>query len=216
MFEGMPGPEHRRWNTAMGASLFVHVVFFAILLYRPAAVFVIPSDVQLGIPHSSGSQSIVYLAPIGPEQQRSALEESRLTLRAAVAKPHKPKVQPKHEELASTAADAPEETARGGSPFGRVPGSPLALDEVIPAFPVVYPDPPVSRDDLPSGVQGDVVVEVTIDTQGNVVDTKLLQGIGYGIEQKVLSELQRWRFHQATRDGKTNASQHILHFHYPS
>ena len=200
----------------MAASLFVHVMFLGILLYRPAAVFVIPSDVQLGIPHSSGTQSIVYLAPVGPEQPRTTPEESRLTLRAAIAKPHKPKVQPKREEPAATAADALEETARRGSPFGRVPGSPLALNEVIPAFPVVYPDPPVSRDDLPSGVQGDVVVEVTIDTQGNVVDTKLLQGIGYGIEQKVLSVLQRWRFHPATRDGMTIASQHIVHFHYPS
>lgn len=216
MFEGMPRPERRRWNIAMTASLFAHVVFLAVLLYRPPAIFVIPSDVQLGIPHSSGSQSIVYLAPVGPEQPRSRPEESRLTLRAVVTKPHKPKVQPKHEEPASTAADAPEETARGGSPFGRVPGSPLALDEVVPAFPVIYPDPPVSRDDLPSGVQGDVVVEVTIDPQGNVVDTKLLQGIGYGIEQKVLSVLLRWRFHPATRDGMTIASQHIVHFHYPS
>jgi TonB family protein len=87
---------------------------------------------------------------------------------------------------------------------------------VIPAFPDVFPDPPISRADLPSGVQGDVIVEVTIDPQGNVVETKLLQGIGYGVEQKVLQVLQRWHFHPATKDGVTIASQHIVHFHYPS
>ena len=92
----------------------------------------------------------------------------------------------------------------------------MTFDEVVPAFPVIYPDPPVSRGDLPAGIQGDVIVQVTIDPQGNVVETKLIQGIGYGIEQKVLDVLQRWRFHPAVRDGVNIASQHIVHFHYPS
>ena len=65
-------------------------------------------------------------------------------------------------------------------------------------------------------MHGDVIVEVTIDPHGNVVDTKLLQGIGYGVEQKVLEVLQRWHFRPAMRDGVTIASQHIVHFHYPS
>lgn len=216
MFEEMPGPERRRWNSAMGASVLAHLALLAVLLYHAPAIFVVPSDATLGIPHSSGSQSIVYLAPVGPEQAQTPPEETRLALRTAIAKPHKPKVQPKHEQPAATAADAPDLSARGGSPLGRVPGSPLNLSEVVPAFPVVYPDPPVDRDEVPSGVQGDVIVEVTIDPQGNVVGTKLLQGIGYGIEQKVLQVLQRWRFHPATRDGMTIASQHIVHFHYPS
>src|SRR6202012_3915039 len=112
--------------------------------------------------------------------------------------------------------DAAEVTARGGSQFGRVPGSPLSGVEVKPAFPEVYPDPPVSRADRPSGVAGDVIVEVTIDPDGNVTETRLLQGIGYGIEQKVLEVLQRWHFHPAQRYGMNIASQHIVHFHYPA
>ena len=78
-----------------------------------------------------------------------------------------------------------------------------------------FPDPPVSRSDIPAGVQGDVIVEVTIDAEGNVVQNKLLQGIGYGIEQKVLSVLPRWHFRPASKDGVTIASQHIVYFHYP-
>src|SRR5690349_13021455 len=120
MFEEMPGPERRRWNSALGVSLLAHLGVLAMLLYRPPAIFVVPSDATLGIPHSSGSQSIVYLAPVGPEQAQTLPEESRLALRTAIAKPHKPKVQPKHEQPTSNAADAPEQTARGGSPFGRV------------------------------------------------------------------------------------------------
>ncbi len=190
----------------------------AVLLYPKTAAFVTPTEVDLGIPHSFGSQSIVYIAPLGPEQAKTSAQEPKLALRAKLApKPKPPKPEPKPEEPpARTAADAALQTARGGSLFGHVPGSPLTGDEVVPAFPTVYPDPPVSRGDLPSGVQGDVIVEVTIDPQGNVVQTKVLQSMGYGVEEKVLEVLQRWHFHPAMRDGVTIASQHIVHFHYPS
>ncbi len=202
----------------MVASFAAQLVIVAALAYHAAPAFLTPSAVDLGIRHSSGSQSIIYLAPVGPEQAKTSPEKPKLTLQAKLApKPKPPKVEPKREEApAETANDAALKTARGGSPFGRVPGSPLTGDEVIPAFPDVFPDPPVSRADLPSGVQGDVIVEVTIDPQGNVVETRLLQGMGYGVEQKVLQVLQRWHFHPATKDGVTIASQHIVHFHYPS
>lgn len=203
----------------MIASVAAHLALLAFLLHPKAAIFITPSDVDLGIPKSSGSLSIVYLAPVGPEQTQAAPEQPKLALRAALTpkpkpKPLRPETKP-HQSEQATLDNAPDQTARGGSPFGRVPGSPLTGDEVVPAFPDVFPDPPVSRADLPAGVQGDVIVEVTIDPEGNVVETKLIQGIGYGIEQKVLTVLQRWHFRPAMRDGVTIASQHIVHFHYP-
>ncbi len=164
--------------------------------------------------------SIVYLAPVGPEKTQSPPEEQRFVLRAALAPKPAPKL-PKPDANTRrpdqpTRENAPQQTARGGSPYGRLPGSPITGDEVVPALPEVFPDPPVSRSDMPAGVQGDVIVEVTIDAEGNVVQTKLLQGIGYGIEQKVLSVLPRWHFRPASKDGVTIASQHIVYFHYPS
>ena len=124
---------------------------------------------------------------------------------------------PVHENDNATAGATLDETARGGSPYGaRVPGAPLTGHEVIPALPQVFPDPAVSRADLPPGVQGDVVVEVTIDEQGNVIELKLIRGIGYGIEDRVLATLRQWRFRPASKDGVTIASQHIVTFHYPS
>jgi TonB family protein len=216
MFEQLPQPERKRWSASMMLSFAGQVAVLFALAYEAAPLFVTPSDAPLGIPGSSGSLSVVYVAPVGAEQPTPEDDKSRLTLQAAARKPKPAKPQPKHEEAAKVADNGTEQTAQGGSPFGRVPGSPLTTEEVIPAFPDVYPDPPISRADLPVGVTGDVIVEVTIDPRGNVTDTKLIQGIGYGIEQKVLLVLQRWHFHPATRDGMTIASQHIVHFHYPS
>jgi TonB family protein len=215
MFDPIRQADNTRRHAAMAGSFAGQLVLLSLLLYPAAARFVVPADVQLGIPHSFGTRSIIYLAPIGPEREQTPAVQPRLALHRSPKPTPARKLEARREPPAMTAADAPEESARGGSPFGRAPGSPLTLDEVVPAFPVIYPDPPVSSADLPVGVHGDVIVEVTIDSQGNVVNTKLLQGIGYGVEQKVLAVLQRWRFHPAVRDGVTIASQHIVHFHYP-
>ncbi|MFZ0912156.1 MAG: TonB family protein [Candidatus Korobacteraceae bacterium] len=220
MFTQIQWSGRQRWNRALLASFAVHCLLLFLLIHRGTAIFVTPSDVDLGIKGSSGSTSIVYLSPVGPEKTQSAPDEQRPVLRAALTpkprpKPHKPDAKTRQTDQ-PTRDDAPVQTARGGSPYGRVPGSPLTGDEVVPALPEVFPDPPVSRSDIPAGVQGDVIVEVTIDAQGNVVQTRLLQGIGYGIEQKVLSVLPRWHFRPASKDGVTIASQHIVYFHYPS
>lgn len=213
-----PKPERKQWNGSLLASFALHCAVLLFVLHRAAPLFVVPSDVDLGIPGSSGSVSIVYLAPVGREQAKSSTEEPRPLLRPSlVTKPKPARAQTKTSPTDQpTQQNAPEQATRGGSPWGRVPGSPFTGDEVVPALPEVFPDPPVSRSDLPAGVEGDVIVEVTIDAQGNVVETKLLQGIGYGIEQKVLTVLQRWHFRTAMRDGVTIASQHVVHFHYPA
>ena len=220
MFTQIQWSGRQRWNRALLASFAVHCLLLFLLIHRGTAIFVAPSDVDLGIKGSSGSTSIVYLSPVGPEKTQSPPDEQRPVLRAALAPKPRPKSHKPDERTRQTDQltrdDAPVQTARGGSPYGRVPGSPLTGDEVVPALPEVFPDPPVSRSDIPAGVQGDVIVEVTIDAQGNVVQTRLLQGIGYGIEQKVLSVLPRWHFRPASKDGVTIASQHIVYFHYPS
>ena len=211
-------PERKRWSRSLLAAFGLQCAAVLLLVHRPAPAFVMPSDVEHGIPGSSGSLSIVYLAPVGPERVQASAEERPPSLRAPLAplaKPAKTQARPSQTSQ-PTQQNAPELTARGGSPWGRVPGSPVTGDEVVPALPQVFPDPPVSRADLPTGVEGDVIVEVTIDAEGNVIETRLLQGIGYGVEQKVLAVLQRWHFRPAMKDGVTIASQHIVHFHYPA
>jgi len=54
---------------------------------------------------------------------------------------------------------------------------------------------------LAASSRGDVVVEITIDAQGTVVDERLLQGLGHGVDDRVIAVLRDWRFHPATRNG---------------
>lgn len=101
-----------------------------------------------------------------------------------------------------------------GSPLGTVLEGPLSGEEVRPALPVVSPDPHVGADEL-GGLQGDVIVEVTIDEKGNVVQKVVVQSLGPAIDSKVLEALENWRFRPATRNGVAIASKQDVYYHFP-
>jgi protein TonB len=61
-----------------------------------------------------------------------------------------------------------------------------------------------------------VIVEITIDVEGNVSETKLLQGVGHGIDEKVIAAARAWHFHPATRNGVAVLSKQDYRFHFPS
>jgi TonB family protein len=198
-------------------SFAAHGVVLLVLAHR-APVVVLPHEVALGTPYSSGS--VVYLAPLGRERIHDKPEPLQMTKVKAPKQEQSSQPKPiarQLEEASKTAENAPDVTAGAGSAYGvHIPGTPLTGEAVMPALPQVFPDPPIARSELPPGVSGDVIVEVTIDEQGNVTDLKLTQGIGYGIDEKVLAVLRHWHFRPATRDGFNIASQHLVHFHYPA
>src|SRR5580698_6871193 len=103
MFEQLPQPERKRWSASLVLSFAAQFAVLGALGYQAAPLFVTPSDAQLGIPGSSGSLSIVYVAPVGAEQPTPEDDKSRLTLQAVARRPKPPKPQPKHEEAATVA-----------------------------------------------------------------------------------------------------------------
>jgi protein TonB len=76
------------------------------------------------------------------------------------------------------------------------------------------PSPAPDLSVLPHGVQGDVVIDVTIDPSGKVADLAVLHTLGYGIESSVIGTLKTWTFRPATKDGTPIASVQELHFHF--
>src|SRR5207253_8721258 len=101
------------------------------------------------------------------------------------------------------AAGSTAKTTLAGTSYGSQSQGLIYGPEVRPALPVSGDRPTVASSELPQGVHGDVIVEITIDIRGNVVESKLLKSIGYGIDQKVLATLQSWHFTPATKDGVT-------------
>jgi TonB family protein len=177
------------------ASFLLHIVLLcALLLHAP--IFVKPSSVAWG--QGGKSENVIYFA------KNTAPSKAPKKLALPVKKQQE--VKPVPEQTAST---------RAGTPVGSLYHGPGSGFEAMPALPLVFPDPDVYPWQL-RGLQGDVIVEVTIDAKGNVTDTRVLQSLQPEIDEKVIATLKSWRFRPATVDGAAISSRQDVHFHFPS
>ena len=216
MFRGLETSSGFRRHPWVRVSVGLHLALLAwIAFYNRPAVDIAPTWLAHG--DSANSYKLVYFPPDSDDAQ--PVESAKLVYArrpAAARHPAKPpKKAPKPQpEVAD--AEAGDHDSHAGSPLGTMIDGPVTGHEVHVAYPTVYPDPPVDRSDLPRDLVGDVVIEVTIDSQGNVVDTKIVQAIGHGIDEKIEATLRRWHYQPATLDGTPVASRHDVHFHFPS
>jgi TonB family protein len=51
------------------------------------------------------------------------------------------------------------------------------------------------------GLQGNVVLQVTVGRDGRVGDVRVVRGLGAGLEQRAVDAVRQWRFTPATRRG---------------
>lgn len=209
-------PPIRRYR-AVGLSVAAHLgLLAAIVIHRSTALQLEAASLAYGA--GASSYKLVYFPLNAPE--KSPVETAQLTFSPSAKKNRKVRADTEEriiapEESAST-ADAGNRNSLAGSPLGVMVDGPISGHDVHVAYPVVYPDPPVERSALPPDLIGDVVIEVTIDSLGSVVETKIVQSIGHGIDEKIEATLRRWRYQPATLDGTPVASRHDVHFHFPS
>jgi TonB family protein len=82
----------------------------------------------------------------------------------------------------------------GGGPYR--PGSgvtpPGLLREVKPIY---------TEDGRRRGVEGDVVMEVVVRSDGSVGAVRVLQGLGAGLDQRAIEAVRQWKFSPARRQG---------------
>lgn len=82
----------------------------------------------------------------------------------------------------------------GGGPYR--PGSgiepPRVLREVKPDY---------TEDARRRNIRGEVVMEIVVKRDGSVSDIRVLQGLGYGLDERAIDAVRQWRFSPATRKG---------------
>ncbi len=216
MFASLEKTGRTRWTATQLFSLAAHaaLIVFLTVSYHRSAVLIQPQFVAFG---QRGTGRIAYIVPRGPDLEHAPgttlVTHSKLSLpsRSAPAKRVQHLALEKGREN-----NAPAVSPKAGSPYSTHNAGALVGVDIMPALPTIFPDPPIARAEIPQGVTGDVVVEITIDERGNVIETRLLRGLGYGIEDKVISTLYQWHFRPAMRDGVAIPSKQDVHFHYPS
>lgn len=207
------GAEPKKRAFALMVSAMAHGAILFFLCWRPA-VFVKPQLIAHG---QGGAATPVSVTLYLPRNLQTAAPDqaSLLSVAVPVRKAQKTKLRKRSNALES---NKPAELVEAGSREGSAFDGPAEGEEVMPAIPLPgsFADPKVYRWELPAGLQGDVIVEITIDSQGTVVEERLLQGLGHGIDEKVIAALRDWRFRPATRNGIAIPSKHDVHFHFPS
>jgi protein TonB len=84
-------------------------------------------------------------------------------------------------------------------------GDPSASTGMIMARPLYRKNPPPNypRRARRKGYEGNVILEVLVDEQGNVMELKLFKSSGYkSLDQSALSSVRKWLFQPGTRNGK--------------
>jgi protein TonB len=202
-----PPPTGRSFAGSTWLSVAAHALVIAVFVFslrhHPVRVFTLPGT-------ASGTHlELAYLpgrapAPAVPTHAKVKVRASSpppMPADPAPALPH-----PTVTEAAPSPAAAIPDSTSGSDSWGS--GSiQIALTTYSPS-----PSPDLSA--LPHGVQGDVVVDVTIDPSGKVADLAVLHTLGYGIESSVIGTLKTWVFRPATKDGTPIASVQELHFHF--
>lgn len=208
-----PRRANRRWKASLAVSFVLHAVVIYFLVRPPRPIYITPSQVAFG--HGGRSTELVYFSRQGSSAAAAKTENNHARIafkRAAQAKPRPKPAAP----LGTPQQTASAEPVRAGTPYGSLAQGPGSGHDVRPALPTVFPSPAVMPWQIPSGVEGTVVVEVTIDAEGKVTDTRVLKALGYGIEEKVVAALRNWRFRPALMDGRAIPSQQDVYFHFPS
>jgi protein TonB len=217
MFTGLqPARSPFRRNRAVGLSVAAHLALLALIAFHNSGAIDL-SSTSLAFGDGAHTYKLIYFPPSANNE--TAAEKDSLTFSSRLTRP-KPRPRltqrdPDRQPVVNN-AEAADRNSQAGSPLGTMIDGPISGHEVRVAYPIIYPDPPVERSTLPRDLIGDVVIEVTIDSQGNVVETKIVQAIGHGIDEKIEATLRRWHYQPATLDGTPVASRHDVHFHFPS
>lgn len=72
---------------------------------------------------------------------------------------------------------------------------------VTAPIPIYKPEPPYSEEARKAKYQGTVVLYIVVDTQGNVIDARVVKPLGLGLDEKALDTVRTWKFKPGMRNG---------------
>ncbi len=160
---------------------------------------------------------MVQLAPPEPVRQ-SAPPPPPDARKVPVPDPTPDEPEPQFESVEShvhdDVADVPMEmlvTVPEGPPRRASIGPVLDVTEGIdPPVRIFAPQPYFPEEARRSGLQGSVILQTVIDTNGSVVDITVLRGLAGGLTEAAVEAVSRWRFEPARRNGSPVAVRYVV------
>ncbi len=108
-------------------------------------------------------------------------------------------------QIGNTQYGKPDRVARpapaGPPPTGAPPADRVGPPIIREARALLEIKPDYSPDARAAEIEGEVIVLLTLDERGNVVDVKIIRGLGYGQDERVLATVRRWKYEPKLVDG---------------
>ena len=207
LYTGVP----KRKATLLSISLTLHLVLLGWLLHSPSPILVAPSAVVRG--QSGSSLTRIYFggdSGVSQEQPKPRLAWQRPPKNTSA---HRLQPPPAKLEVGNETASIRPGGPAAGSLYGSLSYGTFTGPEIRPALPIVSPDP-VFGSDLAS-TEGDVIIEVTIDETGTIVQKVVLHSLGPAVDDRVLAALEKWHFTPASKNGVPIPSKQDVYYHFP-
>ena len=73
---------------------------------------------------------------------------------------------------------------------------------VTPPHAIFMPEPEYSEQARKKKINGTVLLSLTVTVDGTTRDIKVVKGVGYGLDEKAVAAVSRWKFSPALKDGQ--------------
>lgn len=200
--------ERRGFRVAIGIALAVHVVFFLLQLPELKAVELGPApERQVYV-----VKQIRFTPPLPPAQQQVP-KKTKKVKKIPIPDPTPDDPEPLLvEELEVPDVDVLEiGEAVFGIPDGP-PGPPIAGlgpagpyrpgGDVTPPIKIFDLSPTYTEEGRQNRVQGVVILETIVDSNGDVARVKVLKGLPLGLTESAVETAKQWKYRPATRFGE--------------
>jgi protein TonB len=201
-------PTGRGISSTFGSwtSLAAHTVLLALLIIASHHAWQVRPVSARGAHHAT----VLYWegsvgTGVARTHQRGAekvIPAKMMPRNSPVTPQHERQPDPDAQEASNTAAASPAGSSTSQSQSN---GTGNGTQDATPAFPVYSPSPHIERSLLPKSDEN-VVVDVNVSALGEVLDEKLIHGLGTSVDQTILDTVRSWKFHPATVDGNAVAS----------
>lgn len=208
-------PDRRSLSVSVLAHCLVAAVFVTLLqLRRSAPVMILPRKAEM----AQSTRVDVASPPPSTQRVQFVISQSNAKQRSRKVKTRDPQGRMDGRALQALRARAQLET-KGlvqDFKFRSVYGfSPLSRYEI--ALQISGAIPPITADRLPPRFEQYVMVEITISTEGNVADARIVAGqVDSKIQHTLLAAIREFKYRPATRGGIPVPSQCDLVIHIPT
>jgi periplasmic protein TonB len=87
---------------------------------------------------------------------------------------------------------------------------PLARAEALPSHgirPIEQPAPPYPGSARRQGIEGDVILQLSVDEAGKLISVSVARGSGHrALDEAAIAAVKQWRFEPAVVDGRPVAA----------